>query len=300
LFFGATASAAVDRALSFAPENADSTGKGSSPARRVVFPGSLPMSVRATGRLFRYHNRAFVYPPDAFWRTFVDGEWKWRVRGRFAGVNINTAHYFGVTAQSALLEISHYASVDAIASDYELLCVEGELDNILDFTSISHLEYACKAMNISVRRADLVSAVVNPASRGSDLTDRLGYFAERRGYSGVVFFSARAIDEADRGDIDNDRYYDEVMELFVKSEVAAAMRQKVWRLCVAVFAGTTLTRSVRRYKLADGQWQENPFFGKSAEELDGLLGNHGTAYQNAMREAFERSSARKVWLRGAS
>jgi hypothetical protein len=47
------------------------------------------------------------------------------------------------------MEISHYVHQEPSLSDYELLVVQGELDNVLDLTQIGNIQNVAKEMGYS-------------------------------------------------------------------------------------------------------------------------------------------------------
>jgi hypothetical protein len=183
---------------SFQPKRESRIRSISSPERRSVFEGTLPMSVflRATGE--RYHSRAHLYTGEEFWKTFMDGPWKWDAQQRFAGAGLNTGHYFAFR-DAAHRELSHYAAtIDT--SQYDVLAVKAEIDNILDLTSWEHMSTISTEIGISEMDRRLVPGMlVCEESGGNWLTDAFGLYAHRNGYSGIVFYSARALDPTDRG-----------------------------------------------------------------------------------------------------
>jgi len=60
--------------------------------------GRLPMSRKAMGDAFRWHDPTYFWSGKEFCCTFEDGPWKWSASQRYAGPEMNCGHYFAVTA----------------------------------------------------------------------------------------------------------------------------------------------------------------------------------------------------------
>jgi hypothetical protein len=240
------------------------------------------MSVCIRGSAFRYQSKNHLHSGEDFWRIFEDGPWKWKSQGRYAGGSINPGHYFGLLRDGAKMEISHYVHQEPSLSDYELLVVQGELDNVLDLTQIENIQNVAKEMGYSGNNFMVLSDLISLDTGGNDTTDRFGYYAYRNGYNAALFFSARAIDPFHRKIIDNPD-----IDALSASYAVIDMRQQPIGVCLVVFSGMTLLRSIKRYSFGTGEWEDNPYWNQSEEVLNALF-----EYKRDYQETMEHQSFR--------
>src|SRR5262249_54858007 len=153
--------------------------------------------------------KARLHRGDSFWRNFEDGPWKWDSSGRYAGSGLNPGHYFAFSRQEARSEILHYVKDEKELNEYALLRIEGEVNNVLDLTSVTNLRRLTRELGILNNPFDVMGQLVTAATGGSYFTDGLGAYAYERGYSGILFFSARNIEELQRKDLQSEGYYHE-------------------------------------------------------------------------------------------
>ena len=115
---------------------------------------------------------------------------------------------------------------------------------------------------------DILDDLIAVNTGGGEVATIFGYHAQRRGYAGICFFSARAILPRHAARLRESKYWDEVAEDLEKSAVLEHMRRRAGGLCVVVFSGALLTRVVKRYRFDDGQWEANPWFGCAESTVD--------------------------------
>lgn len=258
-------------------------------ARRPV-----PVTVSIHGSLFRYQGRDQLHRGEDFYRTFVDGPWKWRGHQRFAGVEqirtsisedeglesikLNTGHYFGTTSQSAEAEIQHYLGPADLA-DYVLLEVEGNFSGLLDLTDLDSIRAFADGSAVKGNVWTMLAELLEEGTGGGALSTHFGHCARTAGHSGILFFSARSIlpHHADR--MLDARYWDDVVEDIEKKAVLEDMQRREGGRCVTVFFGALLTSLIRRYRFDGADWELNPWHGREVEEIVKAWGEFGADFQ---------------------
>jgi hypothetical protein len=258
----------------------------------VAAPG--PTSCVIRGSLFRYQAKTHFHRGEDFYKIFVDGAWKWKEQQRFAGVvvdprspppgegrtetKMNTGHYFATTAQSAEAEIRHYLEQDVV-DDYSLLEIEADIDNVLDLTDLSTIRAVAEATWIEGNIWDILADLIAEDKGGGELSSIFGFHAQRQGYAGIRFFSARELLPRHADRLREARFWDEVAEDLEKKTVLEAMQRRKGGLCIIIFSGALLTRVVKRYRFDGGQWEVNPWFGSAEGAVHELWGEFGPDYQ---------------------
>jgi len=165
---------------------------------RFVQTGRLPMSRETTGSAYRWHNPKYFWSGDKFFQTFENGPWKWEAQQRYAGKNLNCGHYFAVTPGGATAEASYYG-LDL--SNLQLLEIKGHAESVLDLT---HGDNILELAKMAFKNFDdipddsffmvMLSAMTDECGSGGNVfTDYIGYWAQNKGYDGVMFFGARAL-----------------------------------------------------------------------------------------------------------
>jgi len=243
--------------------------------------GEKPMSLSINRQLFRFQRRTALFAGPDFYRMFEDGPWKWEGRQRFAGVivsptvsdqKINVGHYFALTASCARAEISHYVtSSEIVARDYELVTVDISLDDVLDLTSPTFVARAAHEMGWRGDLFGVFGGVLTRETGGADITADLGYFATRSQYSSALFLSVRAMDDKTYAFVTGNRWWDKEMEEYFKTVDVDELRFREDLLCVVMFSGAQLIRSIHRFKIGAGPWEDNPLYRMSEAEVDRQL-----------------------------
>jgi hypothetical protein len=253
------------------------------------------LTVSLHGSLFRYQDKEHVHRGHDFYKVFIDGGWKWTGQQRYAGVHvdkftaspgeppkeykINVGHYFACGQQGARAEMLHYTTKKELVAKYSLLEVEADLDNVLDLTDLEVIRAVADASYISGNIWDILKELIGEETGGGDFPAAFGYYASRRGHSSILTFSARALHPDHASQLRTSEYRDGVMEDIVKGEIIEKMRSQTNRQCVVVLSGSLLTRLVKRYRYDEAAWEDNPLFGRSAEEVDALWGEFGLDFQ---------------------
>jgi len=242
--------------------------------------GSLPYSSLIKGHFFRWHNRNHLWTGKEFWKTFEDGPWKWEAPERYAGRRFNCAHYFALTSDGAKAEANFYG-VDT--SKRVLLEIEAQFDPILNLTYELNLR-AVTAQCISDPETILgpsfpflyvLDTVVDVEQGGNAVTDMIGRWAFDNGYMGIMYFSARTIDEF--RDMISSRQ-DFQAGVSVGQWVFNGLRDRMSTMNLAIFSGSALTGKIVAYRTPETEWLRNPYFGVTEEELDKAL-TYGREYQ---------------------
>lgn len=269
----------VERWATPEAENIVSIGYPSYPTNPFsTLPGTRPMSVVLSGNAWRYCKKAHVQGSDTFWKIFEDGPWKWDASGRYAGSGLNPGHYFALSAQGARSEILHYVKHEKELNEYVLLRIEGEVNNVLDLTSVENLYRLKDELGILNNPYDLLGQLVTAATGGNYFTDGLGAYAYDRGYSGILFFSARNIEEYERSHLQSEGYYHEDDELTFKDLVVSEMFENLVNRCLVLFSGAEVVRATKRYYVS-GKFENNSYYKMSTEQILQNSRDYGVEYQ---------------------
>ncbi|MFT3824384.1 MAG: hypothetical protein QM731_10710 [Chitinophagaceae bacterium] len=263
-------------------------------AKRFRFtPGTMPMSVKLSGKAFRYQKIPNNQQGGDFYKVFIDGSWKWKGQQRFAGVfkdrhdqsaeeppeyKINAGHYFALSDFCAKQEILHYLK-DIPLEDHATLEIQGTIDNVLDLTKIENIRKVATALYIQANVWDLLEKLTETTTGGGEIPALYGYYAHRNGYNGILFFSARAMDKLHSGAIRESQYWDDVMEEYTKTLILEEMQQRPSRMCLVFFSGSVVTRSIEQYRYNSEPWQQNTYYNYDETELDKLWGDFNSDFQ---------------------
>ena len=251
-------------------------------------PPYLATRVRGTG--VRYHSRAYFGYDSEFWKTFEDGDWKWKSSERYVPRNLCCAHYLARSARGARAEARAYGiSAPARA----LLEVRLNLENMLDLRSEANIIYVARQVleDIPNHVVHLLRMLVYPAKGGNALCDEIGYWAMTHGFAGVLYFNARAIDRH------RDSFSgtgDAQWGINVSRNVFRTLRKDLSCQNLAVLSGLNLVRSISSYRFDRGQWTENVWYNSDPEELDKVV-RYGSEHRRRwMEDAFELSTRGKL------
>jgi len=250
-------------------------------------PGSQPRSVKIDVNIFRWHpaRHAPTFDADTLRAAFEDGPWKWDTQSRFAGSGINPGHYFGLTEDAATAEVKYYGSSTDIPTDLVLLTLNVALDNVLDLTNKETAVYIVKesvdlsrydavgGTSLDLSEAQLLSWLFADTKGGNGVTDYVGYSAHRGGYSGILFFGARAMPEIDRWSVANAGAREQFNNDF---ECVRALRRNRDYFNLVIFSGARVVSATKTYRSggpqrvwgrSDGMFRKNPFFGWDESRL---------------------------------
>jgi hypothetical protein len=237
-------------------------------------PSDLPGAIAITGRFFRWHSPARFWSGDDFWRVFVDGPWKWDAQQRFAGKGLNCGHFFSLNCDGASAEATHYGL--AINSDHlQLLQVSMRVDPVLDLTSYDGIKTAFDAVveNPDFSTPFIAEELVEIDTGGTCLTDRIGHWAVKMGYEGILFLGARAIHGPGekpwqgKAGMRGPKLWDYDFFWWYVDD----FREQKTQLNLVVFRGRYLTAQISSFKIGKGTIVKNPYFGMSEQEIERRL-----------------------------
>jgi hypothetical protein len=266
--------------------------KQAAPVRPELEPRHLSRPVRGT--LYRYQDKSRIHRGADFYKMFIDGSWKWKGQQRYAGVHvtpqvagddgkpmetkINTGHYFALHPSGAKAEVLHYKTEEAL-KDFSLLEVEADFDNVLDLTDLRVIRAVADAMSVTGNIWAILAELIAVDTGGGEIPTVFGYYGWRHAHMGILSFSARAIQPHHAERLRKSTYWDDLAEDFEKMPVIEGMQRLKRCQCVVVFSGAVVTRFIKRYRFDEGVWEDNPYFGCSAEEIDALWGDFGPGFQ---------------------
>lgn len=237
--------------------------------------GRLPMSTKVKGELVRFHNPDYFWAKDEFWKTFQDGPWKWGEQQRFAGKDFNCGHYFALNKVGALAESKFY---ELDLTQYTMLTIKANIDCVLDLTYEDHiLELGREALvnfdhiPYRSRLMTLLAYMLERSKGGNDFTDCAGRWAQRRGYAGILFFGARALERYP--DLIHRIHHgqDEYMGIPTVHGHFNDMRSKPDLKNLVIFSGAMLTTQISRYQLSSNNQSRNSLFKMDLAKLDSEL-----------------------------
>lgn len=163
-------------------------------------PASTISSFPHATSWYRYLNPEYIPKeyelPQDLWRLF-DGDYQWSRRGRFSGSDLNTGHFFGASKRAAKVEMNHYRDeVGEFEARMPLLEARFRYSNVLNLTEETSITFIFdNVLEFPYRRRALWLALLASFQRqGNLITDIVGAWAFHKGYSGVWFLSARALE----------------------------------------------------------------------------------------------------------
>jgi hypothetical protein len=108
---------------------------------------------------------------------------------------------------------------------------------------------------------ELILELANAEEGGNHVTDAIGYYAYRRGYAGAVFYSARVMNKGGR------KHIELTSRVLAEAFLLDMMKLEMGRMCIVLFSGPQLVRSIQRYSFDGEDWVDNPYFGATAEDI---------------------------------
>jgi hypothetical protein len=123
---------------------------------------------------------------------FWDVERKWTKQNRFAGQSISSGHFFAVTPDGALAELNAYHEN---VEEYDLLRFTIFIDNLLNLTARGSLDWFYEKYLFGPKNlhwALILDSLLAQQLGGDNFNDYAGHKALLEGYTGLVFFGARA------------------------------------------------------------------------------------------------------------
>lgn len=256
--------------------------------------GRLPLSSLIKGTAYRWHDPRLFWRGEQFWQTFEDGPWKWSAAQRYAGKDINCGHYFSLAPEGASAEAGFYGMN---TSSLQMLKVTGDFDAILDLTYEDNLVAVAKEVitnwkEISERHflMEVLSHLVDLSQGGNDFTSYVGYWASRKGYDGILFFGARALQTYPDLRRQIDEGADETMGFNTAGYYFRDMRKKPDLMNLVMLSGSALIRSTKSFEMPLGRAEEaNPYYRAHEEALDRLF-KYNREFQESRRGFFLKRS----------
>jgi hypothetical protein len=238
---------------------------------------NLPYAIVLLGNAYRWQNNSHLHRGAEFYRMFEDGPWKWAAQGRFAGKDLNCGHFFGLSVEAATEEAAHYG-IDE--SQSTLLRLEFESVRVMDLTRPDFIkqlvtENIGNHQRISHSYYSMVSELIERVTGGNGVTDYLGYRAHRLGYQGILFYSARAMEELQIW------RHDRELEYFTYGSTFWGLRNDPRYLNVVFFSGAELLSGTKAIAIGSAEQEPNPFHRQDPAELARLF-DFGEDYQEEM------------------
>lgn len=255
-------------------------------------PSNLAARVRGSG--FRYHSHAYFGYSDEFWKTFEDGDWKWRSSERYSPKNLCCGHYLARTARGAKAEAQAYG-IDTPSR--ALLEVRFDLNNMLDLRRERNLAFAASQVleKIPNHFVHLLRVLVYPSKGGNALCDEIGYWAMTCGFTGILYFNARAIDRH------RDSFSgtgDSQWGIYVAGDIFRKLRKDLSCQNLVVFHGPHLVRVIKSYRFDGGPWTDNLWYNADSQELDGVVrygSDQWRRWTEGVQELSIRGSLKVSW-----
>jgi hypothetical protein len=243
-------------------------------------PAQLMFRSGSPSDLVRFNGMRHLRTGADFWKNWTNEGHQWAQRGRYAGSGINPGTFFSRSKQAADDEMRFY-SHGAAPQDSAQLVLLVKQEGILNLTEIESLEFVFEELlNLPYRRRTVQFALLASLSRqGNLLTDYIGGWAYHKGFAGVLFLSARAL-EPFRGYFDSStieegwgNYWTSMadeLDYFTFEILQGSWTETPRRYQNMVyFDGIDLVRNTKRARvlLPDGNAvsYKNPLFGLSRE-----------------------------------
>jgi hypothetical protein len=251
---------------------------------------ALAQSKSIAGTFCRWHLKSLVPTVVPLWRTFLDDAEKWSRQGRFAGSDKNCGHFLALSEKVAAAEARHY---DVDLAQCALVAVRAHLDRMLDLTTIAGRRLAFEAVVDKPDASDpfIAEEIIEEPTGGTVLTDRIGYWAAKNGYEGILYVAPRAVWEPERKAVENTRFrkpWDYDLFSWYEQEFRDHLE-----LNAVVFRGRHLLKQISQFRVADGKWIDNELFGLPEADIEAKLAS--CAGYAAVGEAFQERKRRTMW-----
>jgi hypothetical protein len=247
-------------------------------------PATCVFNSTASIEFVRLHDPKYLYTGSDFWKNWLEDDRKWQARGRYAGSEISSGTFFSPSKQAALAEASFYLAGKDIESIKATVTIQARYNNILNLTEVDAINFVFQELlGFRYKRATVLLAVLaSVRQQGSKITDYIGGWAYHKGYSGIMFLSARALEPMRRGfDVSSlngsywGAYWTAGADEFDYYKILV-MRQQIGErpthyLNIVYFCGPHLISSILKFKirLPSGEESagENPYFEKPDLEI---------------------------------
>jgi len=276
------------------------------------FEDTLALSPPA-GRVFkskssiefvRFHDPKYLSSGTDFWKNWLEDDRKWQARGRYAGSEVSSGTFFALSKQAALEEASFYLGGKDIELVKATVAIHSRYNNILNLTEEDAINFVFqKLLGFRYKRATVLLAVLaSVRAQGSIITDYIGGWAYHKGYSGIMFLSARALEPMrEKFDVSSlaDDYWgkywtsgaDEFDYYILQVMRLEVQERPMHYLNVVYFSGPHLISSISKFKirLPNGEESagENPYFEKPDLEI---LREANEVMERRKRRSLERMS----------
>jgi hypothetical protein len=232
----------------------------------------------------RFQDPKYVSTEADVWKEFGDAEWKWNRPGRYAGRGLNCGYYYSLRREAAVAEMNFYnrnTEWQRQKAEMEIRC---QYDGILNLTERDSADFVFQhLLEFPYRRLSFQLALLASLSVGGNLlTDYIGGWAYHKGFQGVMFLSARALDPL-RTQFDSSvlsepsfAYYwtsmaDDMDSWLFQSVEAAVQESRSRYLNVVFFNGPFLLSRTEKFSIThpsgDSFEAVNPHFGKEADVI---------------------------------
>lgn len=247
-------------------------------------PASCVLNSTASIEFVRFHDPKYLYTGADFWKNWLEDDRKWQARGRYAGSEISSGTFFSPSKEAALAEASFYLDSKNIESIKATVTIQSRYNNILNLTEEEAINFVFQQLlGFRYNRPTVLLAVLaSVRAQGSMITDYIGGWAYHKGYSGIMFLSARAL-EPMRKDFDvsslDDSYWGQYwtagadeFDYFQLQFMRQGIEERPTHyLNIVYFSGPHLISSISKFKIRLPSGKEsaekNPYFEKPDLEI---------------------------------
>ncbi len=224
----------------------------------------LDYSVTLSGKAFRYQRKRYVFQGDEFYKMFEENEHRRMSQGRFTGSYMASGTYLSFTPTGAEREISHY---ETGLDDFDLITVDSSVDRVLNLTSMNNVSNIIKMFEggkqIAHSKRHQLEFMMDEISGGDDFTDYIGIWALSQGYQGILYPSVRSLQKYGIHLRDGQG----VTELDLSYSIPRLLSD-IHVYNILIFSGALFTSNTSIYKINNGPWQKNKYFGWSPEKIE--------------------------------
>ena len=236
-------------------------------------------------RIFRFHSPAHLRSGRDFWQPWVNDERKWDNRYRYAASGINPGSYFSLSKEAAQAEMRFYKEEDKKEDPKAEVWVHAGYRGVLDLTYGDSMEFIfSELLEFPYRRKTIwLALLASLRKQGNLLTDYVGGWAFHKGYTGIMFLSARAL-EPHRSDFDSsalqegwgqywtamaDEFDYLTLEVLLEMQIRPDLDQYA---NIVYFDGSNLIGEIKKFEVIypDGKKDsgKNRFYGSSKEAIE--------------------------------
>ena len=270
---------------------------------RLQPPAHCIVQRRSSSRFVRFQDPKYVTTEADVWKEFGDAEWKWNSPGRYGGSGLNCGYYYSSGKDTAVAEMNLYNKTAEWRNQKAQMTISCQFDGVIDLTERDSIEFVIDDLlefpygRLTFRLALLASLT----ARGNLLTDYIGCWAYHKGFQGVMFLSARALDPY-RAGFDSSAIPDESFWMHWTSwahnfdyleykDLLEIVRERPQNyLNVVFFNGPVLLSKIESYSIVHPTGHKlegaNPHFKKQPDFLRNELGFEDSQHRRDL--SFER------------